>query len=207
MGSWWLQCWGQSLHLQTTQMVRGNKICKFERNENEWSDNDAKKILKDITEREIERKKERESIVWLLFSTSSLVHVLSITPASLFLPYFQHTYLPCQQHARQINRKYTHAYKHTGKSASNIPTPNWPEYNSLLLIQSELPPEAIFQLNQRKNLAGRPRPLCVQLDEWKRHYENGQSSSFFKPVLGCHCNLLPLITIILQKQNDQSDME
>lgn len=109
--------------------------------------------------------KEGESIMWLLFSTSSLVHVLSITPASLFLPYLQHTYLPCQQHARQINRKYTHAYKHTGISASNIPAPNWPKYNTLLLIQSELPPEAIFQLNQKKALAGRPLPLCVELDE------------------------------------------
>lgn len=107
--------------------------------------------------------KEGESFMWLLLSPSSLVHVLSITPASLFLPYFQHTYPPCQQHASQINRKYTHAYKHTGISAS-ILAPNWREYNTLLLIQSELPPEAIFQSNQKKGLAGRSGLLSVELD-------------------------------------------
>lgn len=122
------------------------------------------------------QKEEGESFMRLLLSTSSLVHVLSITPASLFLPYFQHTYPLCQQHASQINRKYTHAYKHTGISAS-ILAPNWREHNTALLLQSGLLPEAIFRSNQKKGFAGRPGPLSAEPDGWNRHYENSPSAS------------------------------
>lgn len=133
----------------------------------------ATEMMKDSEERGLRRK--RENLLCGFYSVLySLVHVLSITPASLFLPYFQHTYPLCQQHASQINRKYTHAYKHTGISAS-ILAPNWREHNTVLLIQSGLLPEAIFQSNQKKGFAG--RPLSAELDGWNRHYENGPSAS------------------------------
>lgn len=57
----------------------------------------------------------------------------------------------------------THTYKHTRASAS-ILAPSWREYSTLLLIPSELPPEAIFQSNQKKGLAGRPGPLFAEQD-------------------------------------------
>lgn len=65
--------------------------------------------------------------------------------------------------AKLIGNTHTHTHKHTGVSAS-ILAPSWREYNTLLLIQSELPPEAIFQSNQKKGLAGRSGPLSVELD-------------------------------------------
>ena len=121
-----------------------------------------------------ERAKKESMERNLLRGSYSVLHPWSmcclLPPASLFLPYFQRTYPPCQQHASQINRKYTHTYKHTGISAS-ILAPSWREYNTLLLIQSFH--QRLFS-NQikRRGLAGRPRPLSVELDGWNRHYEN-----------------------------------
>lgn len=129
-------------------------------------------MMKESKERDTGTKRWREN---LLRGSYSVLYPWSmcclLPPASLFLPYFQRTYPPCQQHASQINRKYTHTHKHTGVSAS-ILAPSWREYNTLLLIQTELPPEAIFQSNQKKGLAGRPGPLSVEVDGWNRHYEN-----------------------------------
>lgn len=164
MGSWWLQCRDQTLqHLQTTQTARDIRHLWSSNGSNKDGGNDydeGAERLKHNNNKPEKAKKEREGTKRkrgnLLRGSYSVLHPWSmcclLPPASLFLPYFQRSYPPCQQHASQINRKYTHTYKHTGISAS-ILAPSWREYNTLLLIQSELPPEAIFQSNQKKGLS------------------------------------------------------
>lgn len=109
-------------------------------------------------------KVKQGELMWLVLgASSSSIHVLPITTASLFLSYFQHTCQPCQQDTSQISRKYTHAYKQAAISAS-ILYPNWHEWSTMLLIQTELSPVAISQSSQKKGLAGRPEPFSVELD-------------------------------------------
>ena len=75
-----------------------------------------------------------------------------------------HTRRANNKPAKLIANTDTHTYKHTGTGA-NILAPSWHEYSTLLLIQSKLSLEAVFQSNQKKGLAGRREPLSLGLDD------------------------------------------
>lgn len=142
-------------------MMTGGKVNEFVR----WQ---WKKMMRD-RQRKLWKNKNKCYVAFTQYPWS----MCCLLPLLLcFFSYFQHTYQPCQQHTSQITKKYTHAYKHNISASIHAPNWHWQSIAHCCLSSQSFSPEAVFQSNQKKGLAGRPGPLSVALDGWNRHYEN-----------------------------------